>query len=595
MKYTHLLLFMLCNLATQAQTKTKYDILVDSLTRTGQTEKIIPYFEKEIKANPKNEQALRWLGYLHIEAANYTAGEKYYNQALALNPKCAPCYRNLGRIYAMQANWSKSITFLTKAIEADPAEIDAYLIRGKVKEMDGDKFAALFDFDKAAELAPKNTNVYIERGSFNARQGYASLAMGDFNKAIELEPKNYYPYFKRASSFYDRKMYTEAMADMATAMQLDSSKPELYTGRGAIYAVRGDHAAAIRDYTKAIALRPSDYFPYYNRALEHYAREDMDAYCTDVSSAYVTLMRADTANALKAELEYLRTTFCDSGRASYYYQRGIALYNLGHYDKAVAMYNRGLQKFPTNSMMLSFRGNAHFALKNYEKALPDYAASIQYKDNVIDDVLANQKHTQLDGGNEKIYVDAMVATTYLSVAESEFALGRYTEALASINKGIALAPESIKDLGVENYYNVRGNILLALGKYQQAYDDFEKSIRLKGDFALAYINRAIARINIDNKLSMTTRSISGGMQNEMFNANWQLPAKNGIKKSDVRLLAALADCDKALTLDAKLAYGYYIRGQLKKILGQADYCYDLIRANELSYPVEAELLGPCKK
>jgi tetratricopeptide (TPR) repeat protein len=75
----------------------------------------------------------------------------------------------------------------------------------------------------------------------------------------------------------------------------------------------------------------------------------------------------------------------------------------------------------------------------------------------------------------------------ISIAESKFALGNYSEALLEINKEVEMAPD-LKESGKENYFNVRGNIFLALAKYNEALSDFEKCVQINPSFALAYVN-----------------------------------------------------------------------------------------------------------
>ncbi|MEI7594100.1 MAG: tetratricopeptide repeat protein [Bacteroidota bacterium] len=531
MRYWTTIILALLTICSFGQTKDKYDKIVDSLSRAGQSEKLIPYFQKELKSYPINENVLRWLGYLFIADNQLDLGEKYYNDALIVNPKCARCYMNIGRVYALKKDDKKAFEFFDKSINTDPNDAMLYSTRANLKEIKGDKFGALFDFNKAIELDPKNADYYIQRGLYNSNQGFFSLAISDLNKAVELAPNNYYPYFQRSSLYYGKQMVKEALEDINKALQLDSTQQVLYTGRGAIYAFLKEHEKAIADYTKAIQLNPKDYLPYYNRALDKYALEDMNGSCSDLHECFSVLQKYEPDNSLIAELEYSIGNYCDSTKASYYYQRGIAFYNLQQFDQAVNIYSVGIMKFPDNSMILSFRGNAYFALKNYTKALPDYCASIKNKENVIYDIEANQKHLKLTNESIDTYINGFIASMQICIAESKFALGQYDEALIEINKGIEITP-NIKEFGKENYYNVRGNIYLAIGKYQQAIIDFDKCIQINSSFPLAYVNRAVAKINLANNISITSYSIRGGINNQTFNVNWTLPLKTSVKKTD---------------------------------------------------------------
>lgn len=586
------LLLLFITYISLGQTEEQYNRIADSLTKIGQQEKLISFFQKELKSKPKNETLLCWLGYLNIENRQFELGEKYYREALVINPKCSNCYLNIGRIYANKNENKKAFEYFDKAISIAPTKAEAYSIRAQLKIATGDKLGALADLNKNIELDPKSAFPYLQRAEYNSTQGYSSIALFDINKAVELAPQYYYPYFRRASVYYEKRMIQEALTDINKAISLDSMQENLYAGRGAIYASLNKHKEAITDYTKAIQLNPNDFFPYYNRSMDKYALEDMDGSCADLQASYALLEKYDPTNTLKAELDYSIGNYCDSSKPSYYYQRGIALYNFQQYEKAIHMYTVGLKKFPNNSMMLSFRGNAYLALKDFNPALIDYAASIKNKENLNEDIAANQKHTRLLGESIDTYSKGLFAFMQISIAEAKFGLGQYENALTEINKGIELAPD-LKEIGKENYFNVRGNIFLALGKYQQALNDFEKCIQLNPSFALAYANRAITKINLNNNISMTTRSIKIGIDNQTFNANWGFPLKTSFKKNDSNT-SALQDCNKAIELNPNLELAYYVRGQLKKALIFGDYCYDLIKANDLGYPVEQELLTNCK-
>lgn len=556
------------------KTTDRYDRITDSLTRTGETEKLIAYFKKELKANPRNENVLRRLGYLYIKGDQHDLGKKYYQDALSLNPKCVRCLINIALVYELKKDYKKALEYFDKAIAIDTENPISYSNRAHLKETTGDNSGALSDYDKAVALDFENAGYYVQRGNYHFKQGSVLLAIADLNRSVQLAPDNYYPYYQRAIIYYNSKKVNEALRDVNIAIQLDSNQQVLYTFRGAIYAAVQEHEKAITDYTKAIALNPKDHLPYYNRSLEKHAIEDMDGACSDMQECYALLKPGDS---LRNELEHTIGNYCDSTKPSYYYQRGIAFYNLQQFKKSTDIYTSGINKFPDNAMLLSFRGNARFALKDYSNALQDYYASIKNKD-----------HLMKDASVSDTFVNGFLASMQISIADAKLALGQYEEALVEINKGIDIAVEH-----KEAYYNARGNILLALGKYQQAMTDFNKSIELNAAFPLPYVNRAVARINLSNKTRITASSFKGSVNT--FNANWILPLKTTVKNSEEDLFAALGDCSKAIDIDPALDLAYYIRGRIKRMLNAGGQCNDLIKAKDLGYRVEQELLSGCRQ
>ena len=85
-----------------------------------------------------------------------------------------------------------------------------------------------------------------------------------------------------------------------------------------------------------------------------------------------------------------------------YSQRGLAYYRKGHYDQALADYNRALKGLPNDSVTLYRRGNAHRLRGDYKKALADFSRSLRLRpDAVVYDQRA-QAYAHLDRLQEAI-------------------------------------------------------------------------------------------------------------------------------------------------------------------------------------------------
>jgi tetratricopeptide (TPR) repeat protein len=566
-------IFTLFTLYAVGQNTDKYDRITDSLTRSGDTTKLIAYFQKELKAYPKNENVLRRLGYLYIKTNQYDLGKKYYEEVLALNPKCVRCITNIGLVYEAKGDYKKALECLDKAIAIDPANPISYSNRAHLKENSSDNSGALADYDKAVALDFENAGYYVQRGNFHFKQGSFALAIADMNRSVQLAPDNYFPYYRRSIIYFESHKLDEAFADVNKALQLDSTQQELYSYRGAVYASVEEHDKAIADYSKAIQLKPDDYLPYYNLSLEKHALEDMDGYCTDMQECYTILKKDGQNDSLKNTLQIAIASNCDSTQPGYFYQRGIALFNLQQYKRAIDIYTAGIRKFPDNVILLSFRGNAHFAMLHYTEAIEDYYASGKNKVEIAQ---------QAEG---------FLSSMQVSIAEAKFMLGKYEEALTDINKAIEMLPVASKSFPTGDLYNTQGSIFLALGKYQEALTGFNKCIELNPSFAPAYLNRAVARLNLSNKLKLTTVATD----KYVFNTRWMLPLKTSLKNTDDDLFAALSDCSKAINMNPDVDFAYYLRGRIKKMLEAGGQCDDFIKAKDLGYPVEPELMRGCRQ
>lgn len=469
------------------QHKSVFEKTVDSLHLIGQSEKIIPYLEMQVKKHPENEILLRLTGYQYLQISNMVLGEKYYRKALSMNPTCSRCYLNIGLIYAAKNDFTQALTYLDTAVGIDPKD--------------------------------------------------------------------------------DR----------------------LFDARGTIYHHLKQPEKALEDYAKAIQLNPSHFRAYLNRAEVYFEMEDMDASCQDFTTAKELAQQVKINDpAFFKRIDDALLDFCDNSKASFYYQRGVAFYNLKKFDKALEIYDAGLNKFPNNAMLLSFRGNTYLALKDFKNASLNYDHALANKEGMMAELKKNPRFTNASEQDINSYYNASIAGIYYNDAECKVQSENLDEGLSAINKAIELMP-TVSSFEKELYWNRRGHIYLLQHQYKLALADFDHSIRSNEKYALAYVNRAIAQVCLAEKSKQSNIIMSSKLPNKPFRINWIMKSK----KDKPNLLNALGDCNKAIELDPHNGFSYYIRGQIKQFLNDVDYCADLLKAKEMAIQVEDTLLVDC--
>lgn len=594
-KLAILLLSVLFCAPVFGQIKSIYEKTVDSLNQIGQPEKIIPYLEIEVKKQPKDETLLRLTGYQYLQLNNLERGEHYYRQALMVNPACARCYLNLGLIYAFKNDFNQALNYLDKAVANDSNDDMILSNRGRIKDMIGDKIGALVDYNKSISIAPDRASNYVERGNYHLNHQEKSKALLDFNKAIELDSKHYKAYFFRGRLKFENNDLSAALEDINQAISLVAPDPQLYNFRGTVYNHLKQFENALTDLNTSIQLNPNDVITYLNRAEIYYALEDLDASCQDYTTAKALALEQKLEDAeLYKNMEESMSTFCDSSKASYYYQRGVAFYNLQQYEKALKIYDAGLRQFPDNAMILSFKGNAHLALKDFTNATLNYDIALINKASLMLEFKNNPRFINASQQELQSYYDASLADIYYHDAESKVNTGKLDTALVRMNDAIALIP-NLNGFAKELYFNRRGHIYLLLGQYNQALVDFNQSIQINGKYALAYINRAIAKVSLSEKPTQSAIIIRTKQPNQPFRMNWTINSKIRSEKADLNLKSALADCNKAIDLDKSDGFSYYVRGQIKQFLNDPTCCADLLKAKKMGIVVEDDLLVSCNQ
>lgn len=123
-------------------------------------------FRARLASNPKDAEAMRSIGALHVEADQADMAEEYFFNALEIDPKTttgipARVVKKAEKVNAGKATRAR----LDKAIEADPKDAAALAERGHfvlasvLKDGDAAVESARADFAAAAEVAPENPSV----------------------------------------------------------------------------------------------------------------------------------------------------------------------------------------------------------------------------------------------------------------------------------------------------------------------------------------------------------------------------------------------------------------------------------------------------
>jgi len=157
------------------------------------------------------------------------------------------------------------------------------------------------------------------------------------------------------------------------------------------------------------------------------------------------------------------------------FKRGLLAFNQKDYSTAIDYFSSAL-KSPTRSsnkkvltIAFNFRGKAFYELREYDKALVDFAKAKEL----------NPKFAEVFNNSGMVYYD---------LREYEKAIEYYTEAIRLDRKYI------------DALYN-RGLVFLAKSEYKNAVEDFNEVIRLKPEYTKAYSIRGLAysRIGMNEK------------------------------------------------------------------------------------------------
>ena len=263
-------------------------------------------------------------------------------------------------------------------------------------------------------------------------------AKADFDRAITIKPKDYEDWLGLNIAFAELQQYEQALASIDKAVKLKPDSYEAWMYHGITLASLGRHEQAFASNDKAVKLNPDSYeaWMYHGISLASLGRHEQ------------ALASIDKAVKLKPDAYEV------------WKYHGITLSNLGRHKQAFPSIDRAVKLKPDayeawkyHGIILAKLNRLHEALASYDQALeinPDY-----------EDVWIRRNHP---------------ISQLIKLTQFEFVLASWERVL------------KIKPNRAESWY-YRGNVLSALGRWQEAYASYNKAIEINHDYAEAWKGR----------------------------------------------------------------------------------------------------------
>lgn len=346
----------------------------------------------------------------------------------------------------------------------------------------------------------------------------------------------------------------------------------------------------LTEYNQRITVDPEDYNAYYSRSVLRYRLGDFDGACEDVFQGLGVLDKSGADGEMSAKLKNRAARYCDHTKPGYDYRRGMSFFALKQYEKSIAAYQQGLEKFPQDPWLLVALADAYLATGQYQSA-------VQYNENALAVKVLPAPYQDVEGPaspNSEPFNWTLVdfrAAVNVHIALAYLGLGDAETALARMNQSISTAKTS-RAYGLKNEYLVRGHIYLFLGKNDAARQDFSQCIQLDPAFEPAYVGRALSEMTKE-PFQFSGFGVGDVPGMAAHGVLWKLPVELKKEKADAGLQAALQDCEKAIALQPADGYAYFVRGQIRTILDEPGHCSDFYKAIEMGYLVGVEFFHDC--
>ena len=361
-------------------------------------------------------------------------------------------------------------------------------------------------FEKALEFA-RVGDQYIEENETEQAINQFKLALAECDRSIELDPDFVEAIHLRSKLFLVWNDYDSALADLAHLLTLDLPEVDraiLYYERGDLYFSLEQYEKAFADYQEMVALLPEEPSAYFIRA-DKYAiwgdRISTEEEKGQQRQEYYELALADCDRSIQLDPD-----FAEAIRL-----RSKLFLVLNDYDSALAdlahLLTLDLSEVD-RAILYNERGDLYFSQEQFEMAFADYQEMVDLLPDAPDPYYVRSDKYAIwgdrlsaEGKKEKaeayyrLSLDDLNRSMELgnTSVEALYFRSKLNWALGDLEK-VEADLHSMEEKGPSDevlieIYNLRGDIFLEKGDYEQAFSWYDKIVALLPDDPQAFYFR----------------------------------------------------------------------------------------------------------
>jgi predicted O-linked N-acetylglucosamine transferase (SPINDLY family) len=243
-----------------------------------------------------------------------------FEKVLKAQPTNLDALTALAVIAGQSKDFKRAVRLLDRVIELDPQNAGAHCNRGLALHELKDFESALASYDRAIAIKADYALAHYNRGNSLKELGQAQAALMSYERAIAAHPGFAQAHYNRGVVLQDLKDWEAALASYQRAVALKTDDAEAYYNRGVVLQTLGHWAAALESYDTALTLDPNHASAHSNRGVVLCSLRQSNAALESFNRAIA--LKADFANA--------------------YFNRGNTQSDLKQYPASVASFDRAM-------------------------------------------------------------------------------------------------------------------------------------------------------------------------------------------------------------------------------------------------------------
>jgi tetratricopeptide (TPR) repeat protein len=483
-------------------------------------------YRKAISFDPENRGLWQNLALCLMEDKRYDEANAELDTIVKRWPTFSKAYFIKAQVAFLQKDTLRGTVLLDTALVHDPYDADGWSTRGGLCLQKGQYKNAEDALDKAIHLKPKVAGNYINRALARYNQDNLRGTMSDYDMALDLDPNDYLGHFNRGLLRAQVGDDNRAIVDFNFVIKQEPDNMIALFNRALLLDKTGNYRGAIRDISRVIRIYPNFWTGYMYRA-------QIRRKIGDVKGA-----EFDEFRVLKAQLEKRYSGHSNSSRK---HMRRKSDKNIENYNQLVV----ADQTEEQHTYASDYRGRVQDRPVAMELA-QIYVLGYNESNDVIGNFVAY--HHSVDELNRtKILRKRLIISCSIPALDSSEAQGSF----ATINR-LTQHISQKQDDAMTRF--ARATEYFTVQDYENAVEDLNKTIELRPSMAMAYFQRAVARLRlIEAKPENVVKQPTVTMANATVTASYSL---------------ILSDLQKTLQLVPDFAYAYYNEGNIYEKLGQ---------------------------
>jgi tetratricopeptide (TPR) repeat protein/glycosyltransferase involved in cell wall biosynthesis len=221
---------------------------------SGDFEKAADYFQKVTKLYPQHPTAHYNLGLSNQRLNKLAEAEENYKKALAINPKYVDAVNNLGVIYTSFGKMDEAREYYKKALDIEKDNSSTINNLGNLESSLKNYAEAESYYLKAISLEPDNSVYPLNISDCYIKQGRFDDAEKVLEKLIENKPGYYQAYNSLGVVALKKKKYEEAEKLFLQAIKINEEYWEAYQDLGYCYEKMNMNSEAVLTYKRVLEI-----------------------------------------------------------------------------------------------------------------------------------------------------------------------------------------------------------------------------------------------------------------------------------------------------------------------------------------------------